>query len=193
MNRAGLIAKKYKNCFFFLADVLQSRTSTMKNREVKKKIFFLNTDKKRKKSCYLTHREACSYSKRPVSQVAVAIRVCDLLEMAAEKILIFNLLLVPERTANYNYTYTHFQLPTSALRTRRRALTRWHALSQPHAIDCERGKKSRIKKPKKGGIKQRSRRCTRWWAGMCEDLRLAIKLVLHWHPYKRSGHEGCFK
>lgn len=112
------------------------------NRKVKKKKkFFLNADKKRKKSCDLTHQEACSYSKRPVSQVTVAIRVCDLLEMAAEKILIFNLLLVPERTANCNYTYTHFQLPTSALRTRWRALTGGHALSQLHAIDCERGGK----------------------------------------------------
>lgn len=78
-------------------------------------------------------------------EAAVAIRVCDLLEMAAEKILIFNLLLVSERTANCNYTYTHFQLPTSALRTRRRALARGPALSQPHAIDCERGEKNQDK------------------------------------------------
>lgn len=91
-----------------------------------------------------------------------AVRVGHLLEVVAEKILIFNLLLVPCKLPTAITPIHIFNYPRVAFFAHASASSRAHA--HMHTIDFERkrgGGKTRIKKPKKGGIKQRLGRCKR--------------------------------
>lgn len=123
----------------------------------------------------MSHQSKCSIKTKikvtrasipntPACGVPAAVRVGHLLEVVAEKILICNLLLVPRKLPTA-ITPTHiFNYPRVAfLRARFRELSaRTHA--RMHTIDSEPkrgGGKTGIKKPKKGGIKQRLGRCKR--------------------------------